>query len=608
VIRSQDQLAILREVFGFTDFRGQQAEVIRHVIAGGDAFVLMPTGAGKSMCFQIPAMVRSGVGVVVSPLIALMQDQVRAMQLLGVRAAFLNSTLDPQAANAVEHQLLDGELELLYVAPERLLTPRMLALLERSNLALFAIDEAHCVSQWGHDFREDYLKLSVLHERFPNVPRIALTATADKLTRVEIVNRLQLQEAGVFVSAFDRPNIRYRVVPKANSREQLWNFIETEHPRDSGIVYCLARKSTEAVAEKLCERGRIALPYHAGMPAGERQRNLERFLREDGIIVVATIAFGMGIDKPDVRFVAHLDLPKSIEAYYQETGRAGRDGEKADAFMTYGVGDVERMRGFIEQSEADAAHKVIERQRLEALVGLCETAACRRQVMLGYFGDTIPGPCGNCDTCLTPQQTHDCTAAACKALQCALQTGERFGAVYLTEVLIGKPSQRARELQHDKLAVFGSGAELGMDDWRSIFRQLVALRLLEADAQRYGGLKLTELGQEALQGNRTVMLRRETTQRQPRVRPKRVSFASSQPGDFEGASGLFDVLRQLRRELAQEAEVPPFVIFHDTVLKEMARLRPTDCDQLSAINGVGVVKLERYGADFLAAIRKYTDE
>ncbi len=603
--RPTDQLQILRDVFGYEAFRGRQAEVIAHVIEGRDAFVLMPTGAGKSLCFQIPALVRDGVGVVISPLIALMQDQVRAMRLLGVRAAFLNSTLGPAEAQAVERQLLAGELELLYIAPERLVNPRMLALLERSKLALFAIDEAHCVSQWGHDFREDYLRLSVLHERFPDVPRIALTATADKLTRAEIVNRLELHNAGVFISAFDRPNIQYRVTPKLDSREQLWRFLKEEHPSEAGIVYCLARKTTESVAQWLRERGREALPYHAGLSTAERHRTLERFLRDDGIVVVATIAFGMGIDKPDVRFVAHLDLPKSIEAYYQETGRAGRDGEKATAFMTYGVADVQRMRSFIDESEADDAHKAVERQRLEALVGLCETAACRRQVLLGYFGDVLPHPCGNCDTCLSPQETHDCTVPARKALECVRQTGQRFGAVYLTEVVTGKPSKRALELQHERLAAFGSGAELTADEWRSIYRQLVALGLLEADAQRHGGLRLTAAGQEVLEGDRTVMLRRELTVRPPRTKAGLRRSAGPASQVATGDAGLFEALRTLRRELAAEAEVPPFVIFHDTVLKELARLRPTTLEQMSAISGVGTVKLERYGQSFIAAIRAF---
>jgi ATP-dependent DNA helicase RecQ len=456
----------LRDTFGYDSFRPGQEDVIGHLLGGGDALVLMPTGGGKSLCYQIPAIVREGTGVVVSPLIALMQDQVAALRQAGVRAAFLNSTLAPQEARAIERELLDGSLDLLYVAPERLMTERHLDLLSRARLALFAIDEAHCVSQWGHDFRPEYLQLSALHERFPQVPRVALTATADPPTRREIVERLALDRARSFIGGFDRPNIRYRIVEKRSSREQLLRFLDAEHPGDAGIVYCLSRRKVDDVARWLGEQGRKALPYHAGLDKSVRQRNQESFLREDGVIVVATIAFGMGIDKPDVRFVAHLDLPKSLEAYYQETGRAGRDGLPANAWMAYGLQDVILLRRMLEASEADDKHKRVERQRLEAMLGFCEITTCRRRTLLGYFADPPDEPCGNCDTCLEPVDTWDGTTAAQQALSCVYRTGQRFGVQYLSDVLRGKANERLRRFGHDRLPTFGVGVDLDRGRWR----------------------------------------------------------------------------------------------------------------------------------------------
>ncbi|MBI2317684.1 MAG: DNA helicase RecQ, partial [Betaproteobacteria bacterium] len=500
-------LAILRETFGFAAFRGAQGQVIDHVAAGGDALVLMPTGGGKSLCYQIPSLLREGTGVVVSPLIALMQDQVAALTQLGVRAAFLNSSLDARAALATERALAAGALDLLYVAPERLTTPRCLELLDRTRLALFAIDEAHCVSHWGHDFRPEYLQLSLLHERFAGVPRIALTATADPQTRTEITARLALEDARVFVSSFDRPNIRYTIVDKVDPRAQLLRFIRAEHAGDAGIVYCLSRKRVEEIAVWLAAHGVPALPYHAGMDNARRAEHQDRFQREDALVMVATIAFGMGIDKPDVRFVAHLDLPKSIEGYYQETGRAGRDGLAADAWMTYGLADLLQQRRFIEQSEADEEFKRISRAKLDALLGLCETAGCRRVRLLEYFGEASK-PCGNCDTCLAPPETWDATEAARKALSAIYRTGQRFGAVHLIDVLRGKANERTGRWGHERLSVFGIGADLDEPTWRGVFRELVSRGLARVDHGAHGALKLAEASRAVLKGEQRVEMRR----------------------------------------------------------------------------------------------------
>ncbi|MEW6611499.1 DNA helicase RecQ [Thermithiobacillus tepidarius DSM 3134] len=592
-------LHALHTVFGYDRFRAQQEEVIRHLIDGGDALVLMPTGGGKSLCYQIPALVRPGTGIVVSPLIALMQDQVSALLQSGVRAAYLNSTQDAQTAQQVERQLLQGELDLLYVAPERLLTPRTLNLLKRARLALFAIDEAHCVSQWGHDFRPEYHQLTVLHEHFPQVPRIALTATADEPTRKEIIQKLALEEARFFISGFDRPNIRYRVTQKQNAREQLLRFLESEHRGDAGIVYCLSRKKVEETAEWLRAKGWDALPYHAGLSAELRQRHQDRFLKEEGIVMVATIAFGMGIDKPNVRFVAHLDLPKSLEAYYQETGRAGRDGLPADAWMAYGLQDVITLRQMLEASEAGEARKRVERSKLEAMLGYCEVTTCRRQVLLAYFGDERPAPCGNCDTCLEPVETWDGTEAAQMALSCVYRTGQRFGVTHLIEVLQGKDNERIRSLGHQRLSTFGIGKELDAAQWRSVFRQLVALGFLTVDTEGYGSLRLTEACRPVLTGEQRLRLRKES--KRPKARSTRRVSRFDNPAD----EALWEALRRRRRELADEQGVPPYVIFHDATLMEMVEHRPQTLTRLGQLSGIGEHKLEMYGADFLEVIRGY---
>jgi ATP-dependent DNA helicase RecQ len=587
-------LAILRETFGHAGFRGAQGEIVGHVAGGGDALVLMPTGGGKSVCYQIPALLREGTGIVISPLIALMQDQVAAMTQLGVRAACLNSTLDAQAARDTEHALVDGKLDLLYVAPERLNTPRCLDLLARSRIALFAIDEAHCVSQWGHDFRPEYLQLSVLHERFPQVPRIALTATADPQTRDEIVSRLALGSARLFVSSFDRPNIRYRIVDKTEARAQLLRFIRDEHPGEAGIVYCLSRRKVDETAAWLAGQGIRALPYHAGMDTAERAQNQARFQRDEGIVMVATIAFGMGIDKPDVRFVAHLDLPKSIEGYYQETGRAGRDGLPADAWMAYGLADVVQQRRMIDQSEGGEDFKRVSTAKLDALLGLCETAGCRRVRLLAYFGEDS-SPCGNCDTCLEPPQTWDGTEAARKALSAIYRTGQRFGAMHLIEVLRGKPGERVSRWGHDKLNVFGLGADLDDGAWRSVFRQLIALGFARVDHESHGALRLTDTSRAVLKGEQAVQLRRLA----PRKRTKPVSRLAP-TGDLSPADAeLLEKLKAWRLNEARTQGVPAYVILHDRTLADIARRRPADIDALSGIGGIGARKLERYGPALL---------
>ncbi len=553
---------VLRRVFGHDDFRGLQGDIVAHVAAGHDALVLMPTGGGKSLCYQLPALLREGTGIVVSPLIALMQDQVEALRQAGVRAAFLNSTLDADTAQGIEQDLLAGKLDLLYVAPERLLTPRFLSLLDRSRIALFAIDEAHCVSQWGHDFRREYRELTVLHERWPQVPRLALTATADPPTQGEIAERLQLEQARRFVSSFDRPNIRYRVVQKDNGRRQLIDFLSA-HGGQAGIVYCLSRRKVEETAEFLAGHGFNALPYHAGLPAETRASNQRRFLREEGIVMVATIAFGMGIDKPDVRFVAHMDLPKSLEGYYQETGRAGRDGEPAEAWLCYGLGDVVLLKQMIEQSEAGDERKRLERHKLDQLLGYCESLQCRRQVLLAGFGEEYvpvgspkgsPGKaCGNCDNCLEPAETWDGTVAAQKALSCAYRTGQRFGAAHLIDILRGSDSEKIHQFGHDRLSTYGVGADLDARTWRAVFRQLVAAGLLEVDAEGFGSLRLTDASRGVLRGERTVQLRREVSA--PRTRKRGGEAAGSRGSAVAAAVApadlpLFEALRELRARLA----------------------------------------------------------
>ena len=592
---------LLRRVFGYDAFRGPQQAIVEHLSGGGDCLVLMPTGGGKSLCYQIPALLREGTGIVVSPLIALMQDQVDALRQLGVRAAFLNSSLEAREAAEVERGLLSGEFDLVYVAPERLLTSRFLDLLERSRIALFAIDEAHCVSQWGHDFRPEYRQLDVLHSRWPSVPRIALTATADAPTRREIVERLELGNAQQFISSFDRPNIRYRVAQKNNSRRQLLDFVAA-HRDEAGIVYCLSRKKVEETSKALCEAGYTALPYHAGLDAATRAAHQRRFLREDGIIMTATIAFGMGIDKPDVRFVAHLDLPKSIEGYYQETGRAGRDGEAADAWLCYGLGDVVALKQMIENGEAGEERKRLERRKLDALLGYCESTGCRRQRLLASFGEEYAAACGNCDNCLEPAQTWDATEAARKALSCVYRTGQRFGAMHLIDVLRGSESERIRQFGHDKLSTYGIGADLDDRTWRSVFRQLVAMGLLEVDAESYGSLRLTETSRAVLTGTQRIELRRELPRERRKTRERgetRTPTASLSAHD----APLFESLRDLRARLAKEQNVPAYVIFHDSTLRAIAERRPRNEAELGAISGVGAAKLTRYGGSVLEVLQ-----
>jgi len=590
---------LLHRIFGYDDFRGPQQAIVEHVAAGNDALVLMPTGGGKSLCYQVPSLLREGTGIVISPLIALMQDQVEALRQLGVRAEFLNSTLDGETAARVERELLAGELELLYVAPERLLTGRFLSLLARSRIALFAIDEAHCVSQWGHDFRPEYRQLTVLHERWPDVPRIALTATADPPTQREIAERLDLTNAQHFVSSFDRPNIRYTVVQKDNAKRQLLDFLRG-HRDEAGIVYCMSRRKVEETAEFLCKEGMNALPYHAGLPAEVRAANQRRFLREDGIVMCATIAFGMGIDKPDVRFVAHTDLPKSMEGYYQETGRAGRDGEPAEAWLCYGLGDVVLLKQMIEQSEAGEERKALERSKLDHLLGYCESMQCRRQVLLAGFGETYPQPCGNCDNCLQPPDAWDASVAAQKALSCVYRSGQRFGVGHLIDILRGGENDKIRQFGHTELSTYGIGKDLDARTWRSVFRQLVAAGLLEVDSDAYGGLRLTDGSRQVLKGQRKVMMRRESAKTRERDRSGQRTGLSVLPQDL----ALFNALRGLRAELAREQNVPAFVIFHDSTLRNIAEQRPTSIDALGRVDGIGGTKLTRYGERLVEIVRE----
>ncbi len=593
--------SILSGVFGYETFRGFQREVIDHVVEGRDALVLMPTGGGKSVTYQIPALLRDGVAVVVSPLIALMADQVAALRELGVRAAYLNSTLTAGEAAEVEHAMRRGELDLVYVAPERLLTERFVRLLEQCRLALFAIDEAHCVSQWGHDFRPEYGQLALLRERWPAVPRVALTATADVPTRREIVDRL-LREARAFVASFDRPNIRYRIVEKREPREQLLRFIRDEHPGEAGIVYCLARKSVEQVAAYLEGNGITALPYHAGMAAADRRRSQERFMQDDGVVIVATIAFGMGIDKPDVRFVAHLDMPTSIEGYFQETGRAGRDGLPADAWMTYGLADVVQQRRLIELSDADESYKRLSTAKLDSMLGLAEAADCRRVRLLAYFGEASTA-CGNCDNCLDPPQVRDATDDAKKLLSCIYRcrqaSGFGFAATHVVDVLRGKRSEKVLKFGHDQLSTYGIGAEVAEADWRLLLRQLIAGHCVEVDYERFNVLQLTEASRAVWRGERTVELRRQTAAAGRRTKKQK---AAAGGGLDTAAQALFERLREWRAQVARDHGVPAYVVFHDGTLQAIARARPDSFDQLREISGVGEKKLENYGTQLLAVV------
>jgi ATP-dependent DNA helicase RecQ len=596
---------VLHRTFGYSSFRGQQQEIIEHVCGGGDAVALMPTGSGKSLCYQIPALVRDGTGVVISPLIALMQDQVDALRLLGVRADFLNSTQDPDARRGVEYAFLDGRLDLLYLAPERLRTDSALHLLDRGTVALFAIDEAHCVSQWGHDFRPDYLGLSVLHERWPTVPRIAVTATATRQTLAEITSRLALGQARHFVASFDRPNIAYRIEPKNEPRRQLLRLLRTEHPGQAGIVYCLSRASVEKTAAFLCADGFTALPYHAGLDARTRAVNQARFLREEGLIMVATIAFGMGIDKPDVRFVAHLDLPRSVEGYYQETGRAGRDGAPATAWLAYGLADVVQQRRLIDDSEGDLAHRRRLVAHLDAMLALCETAGCRRAQMLGYFGEGFTGPCGNCDTCLSPPSMWDGTIAAQKLLSTVVRLGRlrgpSFGAGQPIDILLGRKTPRVLSYGHDKLSTFGIGGELQETEWRGVVRQLLASGLLAVEGD-HGTLALTELSGEVLRGGRQVMFRRDAPRPAAPARSRRAAPGPVAVELTAEAEEVFERLRAWRTGVAKELGMPPYVIFHDSTLRQIAAAPPATLAGLALINGVGETKLARYGQQILGVL------
>ncbi|MDZ7828793.1 MAG: DNA helicase RecQ [Halofilum sp. (in: g-proteobacteria)] len=591
-------LDILGRVYGFEEFRGEQRRIIDAVLAGHNALVLMPTGGGKSLCYQVPALLRAGTAVVVSPLIALMRDQVEALRHNGVRAACLNSTLDAGERREAERALEAGELDLVYVAPERLLQPGTLARFERIEIALFAIDEAHCVSQWGHDFRPEYMQLGILRERFPGVPRIALTATADERTRREILSQLLPDGGETFIASFDRPNIRYRVGLKNRPRDQLLEFLRNEHPEDSGIVYCMTRRSCDALATWLADRGFPAVPYHAGLDQQTRQAHQERFVREEGTIVVATIAFGMGIDKPDVRFVAHMDLPKSMEAYYQETGRAGRDGLPADAWMVFGLQDVLQVRQLLANSGADETRQRVERERLEALLAFCERTACRRQVLLGYFGESHPGDCGNCDNCLQPPETWDATEAARMALSTIYRTGQRFGANHVVDVLLGQTGERIERLGHDRLSTFGIGSDHDRSTWHSILRQLLAQGYLQPDPEGHGGLQLTESCRPLLRGEQSLALRREL----PTARRRKSGRKASAPAATH--SPEWEELRRCRQELADAEGVPPYVIFHDSTLAALLEHRPRDLDAMAEVHGIGQHKLTRYGQRFLDVLRQ----
>ncbi|WP_231756976.1 DNA helicase RecQ [Microbulbifer elongatus] len=595
---------ILEHTFGYTEFRGDQQAIIETLVNGQDALVLMPTGGGKSLCYQIPALARPGCGVVISPLIALMQDQVEALTAVGVAAAFLNSSLDYQQGQALEAQLLRGELDLLYLAPERLLQPRTLELLSQAHISLFAIDEAHCVSQWGHDFRADYLQLSCLHERFPTVPRVALTATADQRTQGEIARRLDLESARHFVSSFDRPNIQYRIAAKNNPKRQLLQFLNEEHQGNAGVIYCLSRNKVETTASWLQQQGFNALPYHAGLSAEVRAEHQRRFLREEGVIVVATIAFGMGIDKPDVRFVAHLDLPKSIEAYYQETGRAGRDGEPATALLLYGLEDVVKLSQMANTSEGSEEHKRQERQRLDAMLGLCEITSCRRRALLRYFNEELAQDCGNCDTCLTPPVTWDASDASRKLMSCIYRTGQRFGAAHVIDVLRGADTEKIRQFNHNQVSTYGIGSDLSANEWRAVVRQLVVRGYLQVNAEAFNALQLTEQCRPVLRGEEPVQLR--TLPKAAKATGKSESGRSRAAVEIsEQDRPLWDALRGLRKSLAEELGVPPYVVFHDATLREMLSARPRNEQEMLAVSGIGDSKLARFGEPFLKLLAEF---
>ena len=591
---------LLHSLFGYEDFRGQQLDVIQHVIDGGDALVLMPTGGGKSICYQIPAILRDGVGVVISPLIALMQDQVSSMQQLGVNAQALHSGIDWQLQNQIQQQALNGDLDLLYISPERLMTEACMNLLSSCKIALFAIDEAHCVSQWGHDFRPEYLQLECLQQNFPHVPRMALTATADRPTQQEMVKRLGLNLAQKYISSFDRPNICYRIMQKQKGKQQLLDFVQLQHQGNAGIVYCMSRKKVDETALWLVEQGIAALPYHAGLGAEKRAYNQHRFLNEEGLVMVATIAFGMGIDKPNVRFVAHLDLPKSIESYYQETGRAGRDGLPADAWMVYGLQDVMWLRQRLEQTDMDASIKRSEQSKLDAMLGLCEITHCRRQAILSYFNEDSASSCGNCDNCLEPVATFDGTEVARKALSCIYRSGQRYGVAHLIDILMGKPTDKIKTAGHDKISTFALGQELDQKQWRSVYRQLLALGLVSSDPENYGGLRLLPNCRPLLKGDAQLQLRLD---RKVSIKTPKASKARLQIADDD--MDLWQLLRELRMALAQDQKVPPYVIFSDSSLLEMLHTKPQSLLQMSHINGVGEKKLDRYGDDFLALIQQH---
>jgi len=593
---------ILKSRFGYDSFRPAQESIVNDVVSGAHTLVIMPTGGGKSLCYQVPALARSGCAIVVSPLIALMQDQVNALTQLGINAAFINSSLDHRQVYAIEQQMRRGELDIVYMAPERLVMPATIELLQSIELALFAIDEAHCVSQWGHDFRSDYLGLSVLIEQFPATPRIALTATADSRTRQEIIERLGLQDGKHYVTGFDRPNIRYQIELKRNARQQLLKLIKSNHQNDAGVVYCMSRAKVEDTAIWLQGEGFKALPYHAGMEASARANNQARFLREEGVIMVATIAFGMGIDKPDVRFVAHLDMPKTIEAYYQETGRAGRDGEPASAYMLYGLQDVIKLRQMMLDGVGGEEHKRAEQQRLNAMLGLCEITSCRRQALLNYFGEYQKQPCGNCDTCIDPPPTWEATEAAQKALSATYRSGQRFGVSHIVDILLGNPTQKIQQFGHDKLPTFGIGKDLDADQWRSVFRQLVARGFVDVDMARYGALILNERCRPLLKGEQTIQMRRDIKTKSAAAKRTR----SALPDDID--VGMWEALRTCRRELADEQNVPPYVVFNDKTLQEMARIAPRSYAEMADISGVGDRKLEKYGAEFMRVINKVLGE